>query len=223
MKVLIACEESQVVSIEGRKLGHEVYSCDILECSGGHPEWHIQGDVIPLLNGNCTFTTMDGVEHRIDGKWDMIIGFPPCTYMSKAGARHMFAGGKLNADRYEKAMKAKGFFIAIYTADCSRIAIENPVPLTVIGLPKPSQSLQPYHFGHPYSKKTLLWLIGLPPLFATCVVDHYTPWVPSNTSKHARGAGGSCGVAKTAKIRSKTFPGIAKAMAEQWMGEGEVR
>lgn len=93
MKVLTACEESQAVCIEGRRLGHEVYSCDILECSGGHPEWHIQGDVLPLLNGNCTFTTMDGVEHRIDGKWDMIIAFVPCTFTSNAGAKHLYRGG----------------------------------------------------------------------------------------------------------------------------------
>lgn len=161
MKVLIACEESQAVCIEGRKLGHEVYSCDILECSGGHPEWHIQGDVLPLLNGNCTFKTMDGVEHRIDGKWDMIIAFPPCTYMSNAGACRMFPQkGQIDKERFAKAMDAKKFFMAFYNADCERIAIENPVPLSVVGLPEKSQVIQPYEFGHPYTKKTYLWLRG---------------------------------------------------------------
>ena len=108
MKVLVACEESQRVCTEFRKLGHEAYSCDIEPCSGGHPEWHIMQDVLPLLNGNCRFQTMDGVEHRVEGKWDMIIAHPPCTYMSKAGARFMYpVARKIDPDRLEKAMRAK--------------------------------------------------------------------------------------------------------------------
>lgn len=99
MKVLVACEESQAVTVELRRLGHEAYSCDIIECSGGHPEWHIQGDMLPLLNGSCTFTTMDGVAHTIGGRWDMLIAFPPCTKTSNAGARHLYKGGKLNIPR----------------------------------------------------------------------------------------------------------------------------
>lgn len=110
MKVLVACEESQAVCIEFRKLGHEAYSCDIEECSGGHPEWHIQQDVIPLLNGFCSFKTIDGVEHTVKQKWDMIIGFPPCTYLSNAGAKHLFKGHKLNEERYKKGLEAKVFF-----------------------------------------------------------------------------------------------------------------
>jgi len=231
MNVLIACEESQRVCIEFRKLGHRAFSCDIMECSGGHPEWHIQGDVLELLNPDvhalhdCQyygfhFQTMDGIKHRIRGRWDMIIAFPPCTYMTKAGACRMFPhSGQIDSDRFIKAMAAKEFFMAIYNADCEKIAIENPTPLKVVGLPNSSQVIQPYQFGHPYSKRTLLWLKGLPPLESTSVLGSYAPYVASNTSKFAKGGGGSLGVAKVALDRSKTFLGIAKAMAEQWGGQ----
>lgn len=220
MNVLIACEESQRVCIEFRKLGHRAFSCDIMECSGGHPEWHIQSDVLPLLNGRTEFVTMDGKDHTIADKWDMIIAFPPCTYMSKAGACRMFPhSGQLDHDRFIKAMAAKEFFMAIYNADCEKKAIENPTPLKVVGLPNSSQVIQPYQFGHPYSKRTLLWLKGLPPLESTSVLGSYAPYVASNTSKFAKGGGGSLGVAKVALDRSKTFPGVAKAMAEQWGGQ----
>ena len=222
MKVLIACEESQTVCIEGRKLGHEVYSCDILECSGGHPEWHIQGDVIPLLNGNCTFKTMDGAEHKIIGKWDMIIAFPPCTYMSNAGACRMFPRkGEIDVERYEKALKAKKFFMEFYNADCARIAIENPVPLRVVELPQKSQVIQPWEFGHPFTKKTYLWLKGLQPLIPTEIVEPIGPYVCGNSDiwKKQAAKGVVYGKEKSAKHRSKTFLGIGKAMAEQWMGK----
>ena len=175
-------------------------------------------DVIPLLNGECSFKTMDGVEHSIDGKWDLIIAHPPCTYMSKAGARFMYpVSGQVNPDRLEKAMKAKEFFMKFYNADCDRICIENPTPLKVVGLPKESQVIQPYMFGNPYSKRTLLWLNGLPELKHTNVLKDFVPYLPSNTGGFSRGKGGSRGVAHNAKDASKTFPGIAKAMAEQWM------
>ena len=164
MRVLIACEESQVVCAAFRERGHEAYSCDIIECSGGHNEWHIKCDVVPLLNGNCRFVTMDNEPHYIDGKWDMIIAFPPCTFMSKAGARWMFPKGELSQERYAKAMAAKEFFMQIFNADCDRIAIENPRPLKIVELPEPQQVIQPYQFGHPYSKATCLWLKNLPPL-----------------------------------------------------------
>ena len=135
MKVLIACEESQRVCIAFRERGHEAYSCDIQECSGGHPEWHIQGDVLPLLNGNCQFETMDGKKHTVDGKWDLLIAHPPCTYMTKAGARWMYPkAGNIDKNRYEKAMAAKQFFMEFYNTDCEHIAIENPVPLKCVGL-----------------------------------------------------------------------------------------
>lgn len=110
MKILVACEESQAVTIELRKLGHEAYSCDIIPCSGGHPEWHIQQDVLPLLNGNCRFNTVEGVEHHITGKWDMIIAFPPCTKTTNAGAKHLFAGGSLNIPRYFEGLCGKATF-----------------------------------------------------------------------------------------------------------------
>ena len=128
MKVLVACEESQEVCKAFRARGHEAYSCDIQEPSGGHPEWHICGDVLPLLNGNCEFVTMDGVTHRIDGKWDLLIAHPPCTYLSNAGARWLYAGGELNAERYRKGLEGKKFFMAMLNADCPRIAVENPTP-----------------------------------------------------------------------------------------------
>ena len=220
INILVACEESQRVCEAFRKRGGKAYSCDIIECSGGHPEWHIKQDVLPLLNGNCEFITMDGISHKIVGKWDLIIAHPPCTYMSKAGARFMYpVSGQINPDRLEKAMRAKEFFMKFYNADCNRICIENPTPLKVVGLPKESQVIQPYMFGDPYSKRTLLWLSGLPKLNPTNILEDFVPYLPSNTGAFSRGKGGSRGVVHNAKDASKTFPGIAKAMAEQWGGE----
>ena len=201
MRVLVACEESQEVCKAFRAKGHEAYSCDIQECSGGHPEWHIQGDALPLLKE----------------KWDLIIAHPPCTYMSNAGARFMYlTAGNVNQERLEKALQAKEFFMQFMNADCDKICIENPTPLKIVGLPKESQVIQPYQFGHPYSKRTLLWLKGLPELKPTNILTEYTPYLPSNTGGLARGNGGSRGVAHNAKDASKTFSGIAQAMAEQW-------
>ena len=221
MKVLVACEESQTVCKAFRKRGHEAYSCDIMECSGGHPEWHIKGDVLPIINGYKTptdiFITQDGFAHYVPKRWDLIIAHPPCTYMSKAGARFMYlTAGNVNQERIEKALQAKDFFMQFMNADCDKICIENPTPLKIVGLPKESQVIQPYQFGHPYSKRTLLWLKGLPELKPTNVLTEYTPYLPSNTGGFARGKGGSRGVAHNAKDASKTFSGIAKAMAEQW-------
>lgn len=153
MKLLVACEESQRVCTAFREKGHEAYSCDIIECSGGHPEWHIKADVLPLLNGNCKFTTMDGTEHEINGKWDMIIAHPPCTYLSNAGARWLYSGKKLNIERYNKGIAAKEFFMKFYNADCLKIVIENPIPSSVFNLPNYTQIIQPYEHGEPYSKK----------------------------------------------------------------------
>ena len=217
MKVLVACEESQAVCKAFRAKGHEAYSCDIQECSGGHPEWHIKWDALALINGNCSFLTCDGELHRVDGKWDMLIAHPPCTYMSKAGARFMYlTAGNANQERLEKALEAKDFFMQFMNADCDKICIENPTPLKIVGLPKESQVIQPFQFGHPYSKRTLLWLKGLPELQPTNILTEYTPYLPSNTGGYARGKGGSRGVAHNAKAASKTFPGIAEAMASQW-------
>ena len=154
MNVLIACEESQAVCKEFRRLGHRAFSCDIIDCSGGHPEWHIQGDVLDLLAGNCQFVTRDATLHHISGKWDMIIAFPPCTYLSNAGACRLYPKkGQLNMERYQKGLEAKEFFLRFLNADCPRIAVENPVSSTVFQMPKHSQEIQPYMFGHPYTKK----------------------------------------------------------------------
>lgn len=236
MKILIACEESQAVCKAFREKGHEAYSCDLIECSGGHPEWHIQCDVLDILNPQyfdfdspemllppigIIFKTCDGKTHKIYGKWDMIIAFPPCTYMSKAGARWMYRNGKLNNERFYKAMLAKRFFYHILYADCDKIVIENPTPLKIISLPEPTQIIQPYQFDeyyvHPYTKRTCLWIKGVKPLKAT--TPHSKPqgtWVPSNTSNHSKGYGGSAGFAHNSKTRIKTFVGVAKAMADQW-------
>lgn len=209
MKILIACEESQRVCTEFRKKGHEAYSCDIIDQSGGHPEWHIMQDVLPLLNGNCEFTTTDGEKHSIERQWDMIIAFPPCTYLSNAGACRMYPqAGVIDEKRFAKAMEAKNFFMQFYNCNCGKVAIENPTPLKCVGLPKPSQVIQPYEYGHPYSKRTLLK--------PTKIMEKYSPFLPSNTGGFSRGKGGSRGYAHDAKTASKTFPGIAKAMAEQW-------
>lgn len=218
-KVLIACEESQRVCIEFRKLNFVAYSCDIIDCSGQHPEWHIKQDVLPLLDGNCVFKTCDNKEHYIK-KWDLIIAHPPCTYLSNAGARFLYPKkGELNKERFQKGLEAKSFFMKIYNCDCEHIAIENPTYSKVYDLPKHSQVIQPYQFGEPFSKRTLLWLKNLPILKSTCKVQEFQPFCPSNTSAFSKGkGGGSKGVAKAAKERSKTFQGIAKAMAEQWGG-----
>lgn len=220
MKILVACEESQAVCIELRKLGHEAYSADIQECSGGFPQYHILGDVIPLINGDCKFNTMDGVQHEIVGGWGMLIAHPPCTYMSKAGACRMYPkAGEIDKERFEKAMKAKEFFMQFYNCNCDKIVIENPTPLKCVGLPEPTQVIQPYEYGHPYSKRTLLWLKGLNPIKPTKVLMEYKPFMPSNTGGFSRGGGGARGVAHDAKTASKTFHGIAKAIAEQLAGD----
>lgn len=203
MRVLLACEESQAVCIEFRKLGFEAYSCDILPCSGGHPEWHIQGDVTEILK-----------QH-----WDLIIAFPPCTYISNAGACRLYpTKGNLDQARYEKGLKGKEFFMLFYNNEnCKRIAIENPVSSTIFQMPKHSQEIQPYHFGHAVTKKTRLWLKGLPPLRYTNVVKPETTYLPSGTGrKIVEKYGRSFRTGKDSVQRSKTFPGIAKAMAEQW-------
>ena len=211
MKVLVACEESQRVCMAFRERGHEAYSCDIIECSGGHPEWHIMQDVLPLLNGHCIFATCDGLEHEIVGKWDMIIAHPPCTYLSNAGARHLYPQGILNQDRLKKGLLAKDFFMNIYNADCDKIAIENPVPSKVFELPEYTQIIQPFEFGHPYQKKTCLWLKNLPILKPTNII-------PKEQCQSTKIAGNwyNRGGKDRQKNRAKTFEGIAKAMAEQW-------
>ena len=224
MRILVACEESQAVCKAFRERGHEAYSCDLVECSGGHPEWHIQGDALPLLNGACEFFTMDGLAHRVDDKWDMIIAFPPCTKTSNAGARHLWKGGKLNIERYYEGLCGKALFLAIWMADCEKVIIENPTPSKVFEYPEPSQVIQPYQYGHPFTKKTLLWERGVKPLSPTNVVVPERTWCPSGSySKKHNDEHRGMFTTDRAKNRSKTFPGIAKAMAEQWAGPCEER
>lgn len=215
MKVLVACEESQEVCKAFREKGHEAYSCDIQECSGGHPEWHILGDCLQILKGGCIIT-MNGEKHIVE-KWDLIIAHPPCTYISNAGVRFLYPGGKgiLNEDRLRKGIKATHFFLRFLYADCEKIAIENPVPSTVYCLPKYNQIIQPWMFGHPVQKKTCLWLKGLPELVPTEICEErQSSKVAGNWFNH--------GGKERQKNRAKTFPGIAKAMAEQWGTDGEV-
>jgi hypothetical protein len=238
MKILVACEESQAVTKELRKLGHEAYSCDVIECSGGHPEWHIMQDVLPLLNGDCEFTTMDDVAHSIDGKWDMIIAFPPCTHLAVSGAA--WFEKKRQDGRQKEAIE---FFMQFVNANCDRIAIENPVNIIggdyirkhfpeiceQYGLPlKHTQTIQPYEYGDRARKKTCLWLKGLPELRPTKIVDcgeilpgGYSVSARANYATDENGKIIAWNDPRTAKLRSKTFPGVAKAMAEQWAGMSE--
>lgn len=235
MNVLVACEESQRVCMAFREKGHNAFSCDLQPCSGGHPEWHIEGDALQLLNpkemyftdydksshrlfGVC-FQTMDGKNHMFAGKWDLIVAHPPCTYLTNAGACRMYPKkGQIDQNRFAKAMQAKEFFMAFLNADCDKICIENPVPLSVVELPPKTQIIQPYEFGHPYTKKTYLWLKGLPNLVPTNIVEPVGPYVCGNAEiwKKQAAKGIVYGKEKSAKHRSKTFEGIAKAMAEQW-------
>ena len=220
MKVLIACEESQRVCIAFRERGHEAYSCDILECSGGHEEWHIREDVLPLLNGNCTFKTVDGTEHHIEGKWDLLIGFPPCTYLTVTGNRwfNVERYGDRARERIQNREEGADFFLKIANADCDRIAIENPIGVMSTRWRKPDQIIQPWMFGDPFEKKTCLWLKGLEPLKETDVVDP-EPRVQFDSGKTMPpwyAEAWHLPKAERARLRSQTFDGVAKAMAEQW-------
>lgn len=217
MRVLVACEESQVVCTAFRRRWHEAYSADIQEPSGGHPEWHILGDVLPILNGRCSFKTMDGCEHEVSGRWDMILAFVPCTKTSNAGARHLYKGGVLNIPRFYEGLCGKALFMAVWMADCEKIVIENPTPSKIFEYPTPTQTIQPYMFGHPYTKKTLLWEKGVPPLEPTNIVVPERTWCPSGSysGKHNEKHKGMF-TRDRAKNRSKTFYGVGEAMAEQW-------
>ena len=210
MRVLIACEESQTICKAFREVGHEAYSCDVQDCSGGKPDWHIKDDVLKVIKDS----------------WDMMIAHPPCTYLSKAGARWLYAGGKLNQERYEQGLKGKEFFMQMMNAPIKYIAVENPTPMKIFEMPKHTQAIQPYMFGDAYSKRTLLWLKNLPLLYHNSnvnlfdeVVTHtenYEPYLPSNVGGKKKGQSYSFGVARNAKESSKTFQGIADAMANQW-------
>lgn len=213
MKVLVACEESQEVCKAFRAKGHEAFSCDIQECSGGHPEWHIKGDVIPLLNGNCTFLTEDLSTHTHTQPWDLIIAHPPCTHLAVSGARWF-----PEKQRDFRQQKACVFFMYFALAHCDRIAVENPVGIMSTAYRKPDQIIQPYEYGDPHRKTTCLWLKGLPKLTPTNIVEPRLKEYIGKDGKLTRfdelytlGPG-----PERAKLRSKTYPGIARAMAEQW-------
>ena len=226
MRVLVACEESQAVCKAFREKGHEAYSCDIIECSGGHPEWHIRDDVLPLLNGRCSFYTMDGVRHAIDSKWDMIIAFPPCTFLTNTGnrwfdvAKYMYVAQQRWLDR----CKAIVFFLSLAMADCDRIVIENPIECMSTLWRKPDQIIHPYYFAEYQDdencerKATCLWLKGVKPLkyvikYKPRVIEYKngkgtdSPWHMNTMSLPAD---------ERSRQRSKTYSGVAKAMAEQW-------
>lgn len=213
MRVLVACEESQEVCKAFRARGHEAYSCDIQPCSGGHPEWHLQVDALELLKM----------------QWDLIIAHPPCTYLTTCGSPLAFNkdGSIKNRERYEKGLEAADFFMRFINADQPKIAVENPLPIGKLfvkygGVPPKTQIIEPFMFGDPWRKRTVLWLKGLPPLIMTeAPVIPLGCWVeqtsrvrdPSFRERYPlRGYNGS----RFGKERSKTFPGIARAMAEQW-------
>lgn len=226
MKILVACEESQRVCTAFREKGHEAYSCDLVECSGGHLEWHIMQDVIPLLNGRCTFTTCDGVDHQINGKWDMIIAFPPCTFLTNTGNRwfDVVRYGRAAQERWLERCKAIVFFLRLAFADCEKIVMENPIGCMSSLYRKPDQVIHPYYFAQDENdencerKATCLWLKGVKPLKYTI---RYQPRVVFYKNGHGTDSPwhmNTMGLPKEerAKMRSKTFPGVAKAMADQW-------
>ena len=197
MKILVACEESQAVTKEFRKLGHEAYSCDIQGCSGGHPEWHLQKNVVELLRG----------------EWDMMIAFPPCTHLAVSGAR--WFPEKIKDGRQQQGI---GFFMDLVNAPIDKIAIENPVSIMSTKYRKPDQIIQPWQFGDPTTKKTCLWLKNLPLLQPTDVVEPEYIIGKKDGKKYSKihYMSNQLGNEERARQRSKTFPGIAKAMAEQW-------
>lgn len=224
MKILIACEESQVVCKAFRDKGHEAYSCDIIECSGTNPEWHIKGDVMRFLNNpggmlNKQVWFQNGDRKFID-KWDMIIGHPPCTYLCLSGQKHCNVElyGDKAIDRIVKRTEAIEFFKKMMNSNCEKIALENPIGILSREFRKPDQYVSPMQFGHPTKKRTGLWLKGLPKLKPTNIVDQ---------EFHISGSGRAwdkwfwdssmiSDLMERSKFRSKTFEGIAKAMADQW-------
>lgn len=221
LKVLVACEESQEVCKAFRNyFGVNAFSCDIVPCSGGRPEWHIQEDVTRLINGNCSFRTMTGQEYVLVGKWDLIIAFPPCTHLAVSGARHF-------AKKREDGRQQSGidFFMKMVNADCEHIAVENPIGIMSTHYRKPDQIIQPWQFGHAVTKSTCLWLKGLKPLVPAITEKphiEYFEWIDKKTGKKKRQAkwyadAWRLSADERAKVRSKTFPGVAQAMAAQWV------
>lgn len=219
MKLLIACEESQAVCRAFRERGHEAYSCDILPCSGGHPEWHIMQDVLPLLDGNCEFMSMDGQTHKIEGKWDMIIAHPPCTRLCTTSQRWLYFGDQAyRAKKIQEQQKAIVFFMRIILADCEKIVVENPQGIMSTAYRKPDCIYNPYDFlGETEQKKTCLWIKGVAPLKPTRKVE-----LPKSQRtqgifrSHFDGKIVGWNDPECARLRSQTPLGVAKAMSEQW-------
>lgn len=206
MKVLVACEESQEVCKAFRERGHDAYSCDLAECSGGHPEWHIKGNVLPIIGGGITMKTTDGEAHEIEGLWDLIIAHPPCTYLAASGNRWFGETyGTAGKARYLNRLNGIEFFMQFVLCSAKRIAIENPVGIMSSVYRKPDQIIQPWQFGHGETKATCLWLKNLPLLKPTNIVEGREQKIFRMSPSEDR-----------AKLRSKTYAGIAKAMAEQW-------
>lgn len=200
LRVLIACEESQVECCAFRSLGHIAFSCDIQPCrKGQHPEWHVQMDVRPLLKGECSFRTMDGRWHKIK-KWDLVIAHPPCTYLCKVSSVWMVQGGVVDQQRYDKMIEARSFFLECLDANANYVAVENPLPMARAQLPRPSFYADPSWFGFKYTKKTLYWVKNLPP-----IMPKYVNPTSKSFVLHSRG-----------KYRSRTYVGMADAIAEQW-------
>lgn len=231
MKVLVACEESQEVCKAFRERGHEAYSCDIQECSGGHPEWHILGDALEAINGGIV-TTMDEKIHDV-GKWDLLIAHPPCTYLSNCATRHYSlrcSPAEKVVIRWEDRAKAAIFFMRFLTANAERIAIENPVGFMNTAYRKPDQIIHPYMFAKDENdsenyvlKRTCLWLFGVDKLHVNTLPPPPPMYICQGEKCKGKKIGWCEGIKGTtdgqfgrAKARSKTFPGIAKAMAEQW-------
>lgn len=211
MNVLVCCEESQAVCKAFREKGHYAFSCDIQRCSGGHPEWHINADCLQFLdahrnNRSISFFTEDNCLHCSPGRWDLIIAHPPCTYLARSSSCNMYVNGKIDFQRYENMILAKQFFMNFYNLS-GRVAIENPVPMKLAGLPRFTQTIQPYEFGDNYTKLTCLWLKNLPYLM---------PLTYACPGEKRNFAISWCSVRSGSKNRSKTFKGIACAMAQQW-------
>ena len=216
MNVLVACEESQRVCIAFRAKGHNAFSCDIIDCSGGHPEWHIKQDVLPLLNGRCEFNTCDGELHTISGKWDLIIAHPPCTYLTSASAVEL----SKHPERLQKGFESVIFFNSILNADCEKICVENPPPMKRFELPKYSQLIRAYKIGEPHTKAYCLWLKELPKLEVDETAEkpkaEYV-WIHKATGKKKSGSKWYNSDNKNHRLhRSKTPIGLSNAMAEQW-------
>lgn len=223
MKVLVACEESQTVCKAFRERGHEAYSCDVIECSGGHPEWHIKGDALKVINGRCEFQTADGETHRIGGKWDLLIAHPPCQKLSCAGAVNLgrkdcvCATAKWREQFFNDRTDAAIFFMSFLAADCDHICVENPVGYMSSHYKKPTQYIEPFYFGDPWKKKTGLWLKGLNKLTPTNIVTPAGKWVQQNKKGMApKSEAWEVLGHRSQRLRSLSFPGTASAMAEQW-------